>query len=116
MQILQTKRQVEDGLSVVGVGIALLPYLHGFPQVRLCLVEPSAAQVPESRLAQAAHVVGVAPQGFFVVVEGAPRSVAVLLQVQARQVKLVVGLRIFGRQRSLSSIGNGTDLVGLRLP
>ena len=41
---------------------------------------------------------------------------AILLQVQPRQVELVVGLRVLWRQRSLGSVGNGTYIVRLGLP
>ena len=81
MLVLECKGQVEDGFAVVGVGVALLPYPHGLSQVGLCLVKASAAQVPQSCLVQTAHVIRVAAQGLFVVVECRPGGMAVLLQV-----------------------------------
>ena len=68
--ILEYQRKVEDGLSVVGVRIAFLPDLHGSTQIGFGLVEAATAQVPESRLVQTAHIVGITAQGFLVIVEG----------------------------------------------
>ena len=116
MLVFQAEGEVEDRLSLVGVRVALLPYLYGTAQIPFCLLEPSAAQIPQSGLVQTAHVVGVAAQRLLVVVQGRPCGVAVLLQVQSRQVQLVVGLGVHRRQRSFGGIGNRTNLVGLGLP
>ena len=82
----------------------------------LGFLEASAAQVPESHLVEAAHVVGVAAQRLLIVVEGRPCGVAVLFQVQARQVELVARLALDRRQGSLSRIGDGAHLIGLGMP
>ena len=41
---------------------------------------------------------------------------AVLLEMQAREVELFVGLHLTGQQGSLGTIGNGTNLIGLGMP
>ena len=68
MLVFQAEGEVEDRLSLVGVRVALLPYLYGTAQILFCLLEPSAAQIPQSGLVQTAHVVGVAAQRLLVVV------------------------------------------------
>ena len=112
----QREGEVEDGLAIVGVGVAALPDLHGSAQVLLGLLETSAAQVPKSNLVEAAHVVGVAAQGLLIVVEGRPRCVAVLFQMQACQVELVARLALYWRQSSLGRIRDGAHLIGLGMP
>ena len=114
--VFQGEGQVEERFAVVGVRVALLPDADGGAQVVLRLVEASAAQVPEARLVQAAHVQRVAVQSLLVVVEGRPCGVAVLLQVQARQVELVHRLALQRRQGSLGGVGDGADVVGLGVP
>ena len=114
--IFQTEGEIEDGLTVVGVRIALLPYLHSSAQIGLCLTEASTTQIPQACLGQAAHIVRITAQGLFVIVEGTPCGMTVLLQMESRQVELVVGLRLLRREGSLSGIGNGSDVIGLCLP
>ena len=114
--VFQAERQVEERLTVVGIGVTFLPYLYGFSQISPCLVETSAAQIPQSGLIQASYVVGVASQGFLVIVEGAPSGMPVLLQVQSCEIELVVGLGVLRGKRCLGSIGYGTNLVVLGTP
>ena len=108
--------QVEQGLAIVGVGIALLHDADGGLQISLGFPEAGTSQIPQAHLHIAAVVQRVTPQGLLVIVECTPGGMAVLLQVQARQVQLVNGLRILWRERCLGSIGDGTYFVGLRFP
>ena len=92
MLVFQTEREMEDSLAVVWIRITLLPYFHSFPQVAFCLLETSATQIPQPRLVETAHVIGVTPQGLLVIIEGTPCSMPVLLQMESREIELVVGL------------------------
>ena len=66
---LQTECQIEQRLTVIRIGIALLPDLHRLSQIGFCLLESSTTQIPESRLIQTAHIVGITAQGFLIIVE-----------------------------------------------
>ena len=44
--ILQGKGKVKDGLTIIRIRIAFLPYLHSLTEIALCLVKASTAQVP----------------------------------------------------------------------
>ena len=116
LQVFQRQCKVEDGLALIGVRVTLLPNLHSFTQIRLSLIETSASQVPKTHLVQTAHIIGIATQSFLVVVEGRPRGMTVLLQVESRQIELVVGLRVLRWQGSFGGIGDGPDLVRLGVP
>ena len=116
LQVFQRQCKVEDGLALIGVRVTLLPNLHSFTQIRFSLVETSASQIPKTHLVQTAHIIGIATQSLLVVVEGRPRGMTVLLQVESRQIELVVGLRVSRRQGSLGSIGDRTNLIGFGMP
>ena len=85
-------------------------------QIRLCLVEATPSQIPQAHLIEAAIVVRVSAQGFLVIVSRIPCGMTILLQMQAGEIELVVGLGVLGRQRSLGGVGDRTDLVGLSMP
>ena len=91
MLVFQTEREIEDGLTVVWIRIALLPYLHGFPQIAFRFLETSATQIPQPRLVKAAHIVRVTAQSFLIIIEGTPCGMTVLLQMESRKIELVVG-------------------------
>ena len=79
--VFQAEGEVVDWFSIVWVRITLLQHLYCCAQIWFCLVEASAAQVPESQLIVAAVVERFAAQCLLVVVECRPCGVAVLLQV-----------------------------------
>ena len=114
--ILQGKGKVVDGFSVIGIGIALGDEFHGLAQEGFCLVEAPLADVPQSEGVETTDVVGVAAQGFLVVVGGRPGGVAILLQMQSGQIELLVGLHLFGQQGCFGTVGDGTYLVCLGVP
>ena len=108
--------QIEDGFTVVGIGIATLQHLYGRLQIGLCLLETGTTQIPESHLHVAAIVHRIATQGLLVIVEGRPRSMTVLLQMKTCEVELVNGFGVLWREGSLCGIRDGTYLIGLWIP
>ena len=114
--ILQRKGKVVDRLAVVWVGVTLLRQFHSLAQILLCLTEASPADIPQSELVEATDVVGVTAQGFLVVVNGIPRGMTVLLQVQAGEIELLIGLYLLRQQGGLSAVGYGAYLVALCMP
>ena len=116
LQVFQRQCEIEDRLALIGVRVTLLPNLHSFTQIRFSLVETSASQIPKAHLVQTAHIIGIAAQSLLIIVEGRPRGMTVLLQVESRQIELVVGLCISRRQGCLSSIGDRADLIWFGMP
>ena len=114
--IFQREGEVVDGLTVVGVGVALLREPDSLAQILLSLVEAPLADIPQAHGVQAADVVRVAAQRLFVVVGGLPGGMTVLLEMHARQVELLVGLDLLRQQGGLGRVGDRTDLVGLGMP
>ena len=115
-QILERQRKIVDGFAIVGIGIAALRELHGLAQILFGLGETALADVPKTKGIEAADVVGIATQGFLVVVGCQPRGVTILLEVLTGEEKLLVGLDLLGQQGSFGRIGDRTDLVGLGMP
>ena len=114
--ILQRKGEIVDWLAVVGVRVAFLRQFHGLAQIVLSLAEAPPADIPQAKLVQAAYVVGVTAQGFLVIVNRTPRGMTVLLQVQAGEIELFVGLYLLRQQCGLSAVGDGTYLIALSMP
>ena len=114
--IFQCKGQIENSLTIVRIRIAFLPDFHSLAQIELSLVKTATAQIPQTSLIQTAHIIGVATQSLLIIVEGTPGSVTVLLQVQPREIKLVVGLCILWRQGRFGCIGDGTYIIWFCLP
>ena len=111
----QAQRQVVQRLAVVRVGIAPLQDLHRRAEIRLRQRVAAAAQVPQAEGVVAPHIERITPQGLLVIILRAPGRVAVLLQVQARQVELLTGADFRRFQRSLRGRRDRT-IRGLRVP
>ena len=114
--VFQCEGEMIDGLPVIGVRVALLREAHGLAQIGFRLGKASLADEPESHGIETTDVIGVAAQGLLIIVHRTPGGMAVLLQVQSGEVELLVGLHLFGQQRSLGTVGNGTYLIRLGLP
>ena len=114
--ILQCQSQVVDRLSVVRVGVALLPYFHGGAEVLFRFGEASFADIPQAQGIVVAYVQRVAAQGFLVIVHRIVGGVAVLFQVQSREVELFGSLDFFGEQSGFGCIGDGFHFIRFGVP
>ena len=107
--------QIVIRFTVVRVRIAFRQGLDGFTEITFSLGELSLAHQEQPHGVVATHVARFAVQRFLIVVHRVVSRVAVLLQVQSRQEKLLGGrdvLRVFG---GFGRIRYGLDLrfVGL---
>ena len=85
-QVLIGNTEIEQRLTIVGVGITLLLHLDGSLQETFCLSKTGTAQIPQTHLQVAAIVLRIAAQTFLVVVESTPSGMTVLLQMQTGEV------------------------------
>ena len=97
--IPQGQAELIIGLPIAGVGVAHGQSLDRFPGQRFCFAEQTAHALESGHGDQAAAVSGVPTQSFLVVVLRTEGGVTVLLQMQAVQIELFVGLH-FLRLRS----------------
>ena len=114
--IAQRQGEVVERLTVVGIRIALIENFLGMAQIGFCFTEATTAQIPQPHLVEATIIVGVAAQGFLIIVSRIQCGMTILLQMQTCEIELVVGLGVLRRQCCLSGIGNRTDLVGFSMP
>ena len=112
--IEQRQAEVDICLAVIRVGVALGHARDGRAEVLLRPGEQAAAQQQRAVGVVHADVARVALQRFEVVRVGQVRRVAVLLDVQAGQVELLVGENLLRQLRGGRRIGNLVDLLRLR--
>ncbi|CCY64377.1 unknown [Prevotella sp. CAG:1124] len=114
--VLQRQTEVVYRFAVVRVGVALHEHLDGRLQVSLGACEASLADVPQTQCVVVSYVERVAAQSLLVVFNGVVCSVAVLLEVQTCEVKLLGSLDFLGQQCCFGSVGDGSYVLGLAVP